>query len=75
MRTSQLHGAISNAVENDGCAWKRKSPAKITTFCTHSIGKLSFQNPVTATLEEVEELRPERKAASDEQREELEARS
>jgi hypothetical protein len=39
------------------------------------VGKLSFQNPVTATFEEVEELRPERKAASDEQREELEARS
>ena len=48
MRTSQLHGAISDAVDRDGGARKRKSPAKIG--CIHSIGKLSFQNAVTATL-------------------------
>ncbi len=29
MRTSQLHGTISDAGESDGRAWKRKSPAKI----------------------------------------------
>ena len=29
MRTSQLHGAISDAVESDRRAWKRKSPAEI----------------------------------------------
>ncbi len=39
MRTRQLHGAISDAVESDRRAWKRKSPAEIG--CIHSIGKLS----------------------------------
>ena len=29
MRTSQLHGTVSDAVESDGRAWKRKSPAEI----------------------------------------------
>ena len=34
VRTSQLHGAISDAVERDGRARERKSPAEIC--CIHS---------------------------------------
>src|SRR5882724_12016753 len=59
MRTSQLHGTISDAGESDRRAWKCKSPAEIdaVTSRIHSIGKLSFQNVVTATLEEKTETR------------------
>ena len=41
MRTSQLHGTISDAVESDRRAWKRKSPAKIgaVTSCIHFVWK------------------------------------
>jgi len=35
MGTSQLHGTISDAVESDRRAWKRKSPAEIG--CIHSL--------------------------------------
>src|SRR4029077_10636851 len=51
MRTSQLHGAISDAVDRGGGAWKRKSPAEIRAVgsCIHFVGKLSFEDAVTAT--------------------------
>src|ERR1700722_20093719 len=38
MRASQLHSTISDAIDRDRRAWKRKSSAKIG--CIHSIGLL-----------------------------------
>ena len=43
MRTSKLHGTVSDAVESDRRAGKRKSPAEID--CIHSLENFRSRTP------------------------------